>query len=478
MIEYDEKYIAKTKILATLGPASDSVEMLTKLLRAGADAFRLNFSHGDYSYFETLFKKLDETRYATRIPFAILIDLQGPKIRIGKVNGEVSLKEGSVFEITTDDILGNDERVSTSYKALPQDVKPGEIILINDGLVKLQVKEIQGNSVFCEVLEGGIISSKKGLNLPGTKLSVPSVTEKDLRDLEFALKFRVDYVALSFVREARDIHFLRSWLLERGYKQKIIAKIEKPEAVENFDEILEAADGIMVARGDLGVEMETQKVPIIQKMIIEKCNKAGKLVITATQMLESMITNAIPTRAEASDVANAVLDGTDAVMLSAETSVGKHPALVVQTMNEIIKTAEKNILPKRYDEYETPPQLENKVFDSTAQSVAEIADKLNTKAIVVFTYSGRTAEKISKYRPVTPILAFSNIYETLSRLNLKWGVEPYHIEEFSEKDEGIQYVIKTLKEKKVIAEGDLILFTAVAPVSEKERRSWLHFMLV
>jgi pyruvate kinase len=357
-------------------------------------------------------------------------------------------------------------------------VRPGEIILINDGLVKLEVKEIEGNSVFCKVLDGGVISSKKGLNLPGTKLSVPSVTEKDLRDLEFALKHRVDYVALSFVRQARDIHMLRSWLIERGHKQKIVAKIEKPEAVENFDEILEASDGIMVARGDLGVEMQTEQVPVIQKAIIEKCNKAGKLVITATQMLESMVTNAIPTRAEASDVANAVSDGTDAVMLSAETSVGKHPVLVVETMNNIIKTTEKNIPPKRYADYEIPARLESKVFDSAAQSVAEIADKLNTKAIVAFTYSGRTAEKISKYRPVTPILAFSNIYETLGRLNLKWGVEPYHIEKFSEKDEGIQYVIKTLKEKEVVSEGDLLLFTAVAPVSEKERRTWLHFVVV
>ncbi len=478
MISFTNSYIAKTKILATLGPASDSAEMLKNMLAKGADAFRLNFSHGSYDYYTKLFNTLEQIRKETRIPFSILIDLQGPKIRIGEVEGTITLKEGEAFEITTDEIIGNEKRVSTSFKELPNDVKPGEIILINDGLVKLKVNEIKGNSVFCTVLEGGEISSKKGLNLPHTKLSVPSLTEKDISDLMFALQFPVDFVALSFVREASDIHKLRSLLIEQGKTPRIIAKIEKPEAVENFVSILDAADGIMVARGDLGVEMETEKVPIIQKSIIEKCNKAGKLVITATQMLESMIENAIPTRAEASDVANAVLDGSDAVMLSAETSVGKHPALVVETMNNIIKTAEKNIPPKRYDDYYVPDKLESEVFESTAQSVAEIADKLNTKAIVVFTYSGRTAETISKYRPETPILAFSNNYETLSRLNLKWGIEPFHIEGLNEKDEGIQYVIEKLKSSKYVSEGDLLMFTAVAPVSEKERRSWLHFMVV
>ncbi len=478
MINTKENYIAKTKILATLGPASDSIEILTTLIENGADAFRLNFSHGSYDYYTELFERLEIVRKKTSVPFSILVDLQGPKIRIGEVNGTVTLKEGANFEITTEEIIGDENRVSTSYKELPNDVTVGEIILINDGLVKLRVEKIKGNSVYCKVLEGGEISSHKGLNLPGTKLSVPSVTEKDFRDLEFALQHKVDFVALSFVRKAQDIHLLRSWLIERGHKQRIIAKIEKPEAVENFDSILEAADGIMVARGDLGVEMETRLVPIIQKMIIEKCNKAGKLVITATQMLESMIHNAIPTRAEVSDVANAVLDGTDAVMLSGETSVGKHPALVVKTMNEIIKTAELNNSPKRYDEYFIPERMESKVFDTTAQSVAEIADKLNTKAIVVFTYSGRTAEKISKFRPVTPIYAFSNFFETLSRLNLKWGIEPFHTEQFSEKDEGIQNVISSLKKTGTVNEGDLLLFTAVAPVSEKERRSWIHFVVV
>ena len=478
MLKQKENYTAKTKILATLGPASDSIETLIALLENGADAFRLNFSHGNYDYYTDLFQKLETVRKKTSVPFSVLVDLQGPKIRIGEVNGTVTLKEGATFEITTDEIIGDENRVSTSYKELPNDVAVGEIILINDGLVKLRVEKIEGNSVYCKVLEGGEISSHKGLNLPGTKLSVPSVTEKDFRDLVFALQHKVDFVALSFVRKAQDIHLLRSWLIERGHKQRIIAKIEKPEAVENFDSILEAADGIMVARGDLGVEMETRLVPIIQKMIIEKSNKAGKLVITATQMLESMIHNAIPTRAEVSDVANAVLDGTDAVMLSGETSVGKHPALVVKTMNEIIKTAELNNPPKRYEEYFVPKQLESKVFDTTAQSVAEVADKLNTKAIVVFTYSGRTAETISKFRPKTPIYAFSNFYETLSRLNLKWGIEPFHTEQFNEKDEGIQSAISLLKKMGTVSEGDLLLFTAVAPVSEKERRSWIHFVVV
>jgi pyruvate kinase len=478
MIDYEKGYLERTKILATLGPATDTLEILIQLINESVDAFRLNFSHGDYDYYEKLFGKIDKACEITNKPVAVLVDLQGPKIRIGNVNGTVTLKQGDNFEITTKETIGNNKRVSTSYKPLPDDVKIGEVILINDGLVKLEVTKIESDSVFCKVLEGGEISSKKGLNLPGTKLSIPSITEKDFRDLEFALKHRVDFVALSFVRKADDIHHLRSWMLERNFSKQIIAKIEKPEGVENFEEILKASDGIMVARGDLGVEMNTELVPIIQKKIIRRCNETGKLVITATQMLESMIHNAIPTRAEASDVANAVVDGTDVVMLSGETSVGKHPALTVRTMRHILETTELNT-PKLYNtHYEIADNLESKIFENIAKAVVNVADEVKPKAIVVFTYAGRTAESLSKYRPKSPIFAFSNSFATLNFLNLRWGVEAFFLDDFSEEDEAIHKAAELLKAKGLAEAGDLLLFTAAAPLSEKERRTWMRFLIV
>ncbi len=478
MIESEKGYLARTKILATLGPASDSPEKLKELIAAGVGAFRLNFSHGDYSYFETLFGRIDKACRETEKPIAVLVDLQGPKIRIGNVEGVITLNKGNNFEITTEEVLGNAERVSTSYKPLPKDVTPGELILINDGLVKLRVERIAKKSVFCKVLEGGEISSKKGLNLPGTNLSIPSITEKDFRDLEFALKHRVDFVALSFVRKAEDIHLLRSWMLERNFNKQIIAKIEKPEGVENFEEILEASDGIMVARGDLGVELNTELVPIVQKKIIKRCNTVGKLVITATQMLESMITNAIPTRAEASDVANAVVDGTDVVMLSGETSVGKHPVLTVQTMRHIIETTELNTPKLNNRRFEIREDLISKVFENTNKAVVDVSDEIGAKAIAVFTYAGRTAESLSKYRPKAPVFAFSNSFSTLNFLNLRWGVNPFFLERFSEENEAIHDAIELLKEKRLVKQGDLILFTAAAPLSENDRRTWMRFLIV
>ncbi len=478
MIKSEKGYLTRTKILATLGPASDSLETLEELINAGVGAFRLNFSHGDYDYYEALFNNIEQACKTAKKPIAILVDLQGPKIRIGEVDGTVTLEKGADFEITTEKILGNAERVSTSYKPLPEDVTPGEIILINDGLVKLRVEKIEKNSVFCKVLEGGEISSKKGLNLPGTKLSIPSITEKDFRDLEFALKHRVDFVALSFVRKADDIHRLRSWMLERNFNKQIIAKIEKPEGVENFEQILDASDGIMVARGDLGVELNTELVPIVQKKIIKRCNAVGKLVITATQMLESMITNAIPTRAEASDVANAVVDGTDVVMLSGETSVGKHPVLTVQTMRHILETTELNTPKLNNRRYEIRDDLVSKVFENTNKAVVDVADEIGAKAIAVFTYVGRTAESLSKYRPKAPVFAFSNSFSTLNFLNLRWGVEPYFLENFSEENEAIHEAVNFLKEKKLVKQGDLVLFTAAAPLSENDRRTWMRFLIV
>lgn len=332
---------AKTKILATVGPACDTTEKLAALVNAGCDAFRLNFSHGSHEYFERIFNMINNLCVDKSLPIPILIDLQGPKIRIGELNQpEIEIFTGDEIELTTEEIVGTKNKISVSYKSLPFDARVGETILINDGLICLEVKSTGANSVICKIIEGGSLKPRKGMNLPGMNLSTPSVTETDLNNLEFALKHRVDFIALSFVRKAEDIVQLREWLKNRGIEKPIIAKIEKPEAIQNFNSILAEADGIMVARGDLGVELAPQLVPVFQKRIIRKCNSVGKLVITATQMLESMIQNPVPTRAESSDIANAVWDGTDVVMLSGETSVGKFPVEAVKMMNDILLTTE------------------------------------------------------------------------------------------------------------------------------------------
>ena len=341
MNNIDNFAFAKTKILATLGPATSSVEKLEALINAGADAFRLNFSHGNYESFEQLFQNIDAVCKKKSMPIAILIDLQGPKIRIGNLEkDEIEILNGQKIEITTDKVTGTKDLISTSYKLLPKDAQVGNDILIDDGLIHLKVAQKKKKSVVCEVIEGGTLKPKKGMNLPDMQLSTPSFSEKDLANLEFALNYRVDFVALSFVRKANDIKSLKEVLKLKKKSIPIIAKIEKPEAVDNFDEILNEADGIMVARGDLGVELDPEDVPLIQKQIIRKCKSVGKLVITATQMLESMIYNPVPTRAEASDVANAVWDGTDVVMLSGESSVGKYPVEAVRTMNNILLKTE------------------------------------------------------------------------------------------------------------------------------------------
>ncbi len=337
---------AKTKILTTLGPSTSTSAMIREMINSGIDGVRLNFSHGDYSFFTNLYKEVDTACREEKFSLAILIDLQGPKMRIGELEAsEIELTAGESIEITTENIKGSRTRISTSYKLFAEDAQPGDPVLIDDGLIRLQVTGKKDHSVVCYIENGGILKPKKGMNMPGMNISSPSVTEKDYRDLEFAIQNRVDYIALSFVRTPEDITGLREWLKNKNINKPIIAKIEKKEAVDNFDEILAAADGIMIARGDLGVEMPPQQVPVIQKEIIRKCNAAGKLVITATQMLESMINNPIPTRAEASDVANAVWDGTDVVMLSGETAVGKYPLKAIQMMNDIIKNAEAHLGP-------------------------------------------------------------------------------------------------------------------------------------
>lgn len=470
------EHIAKTKILATLGPATSSAEQIKNLIYAGIDGVRLNFSHGDFNFFEEIFRSIYLACVDEKTPLAVLIDLQGPKIRIGELaEPEIQIKEDDTIEITTEKIIGTKEKISTTYKYLPRDAEIGNLILIDDGLIRLTIIEKTENSVICKVLNNGTLKPRKGMNLPGMKLSTPSITEKDYENLEFALKHRVDFIALSFVRSAEDVIELKNWLLMKGKEIPVIAKIEKKEAVEQIDEILKIADGIMIARGDLGVELPPQEVPVLQKSIIRKCNSAGKLVITATQMLESMINSPIPTRAEASDVANAVWDGTDVVMLSGETSIGKFPVRTVQIMNDILKNAEEHSLNKKDIDFLIPELLQEKLFDSVGKAVVAISHQTNAQAIVVFTEKGRTARLISKYRPKAKIIAVSNNFNTMNNLSLHWGVIPIFSEKVDKEHIAIEEAKSSILNSGLAKSGDLLIFTAGAPYSEKSRTNWIRF---
>ncbi|MDX1699327.1 MAG: pyruvate kinase [Melioribacteraceae bacterium] len=469
----------KTKILATIGPSSDSEDNLKKLIDTGVSGFRLNFSHGTEEYFESLFKRIYQVCEERKLPIPILQDLQGPKIRIGKLEfDEIEIVTGELIEITVDDVIGNKEIISTSYKDLVNDSAIGDEILINDGLIKLKVAEKKDKSVVCNILEGGILRPKKGMNLPGMQLTTESITEKDKSDMEFAFQHRVDYVALSFVRSAEDIISLRKWMEERGFNKQIVAKIEKPEAVENFEEILEVSDAIMVARGDLGVELGSYQIPVIQKRIIRRCNEVGKLVITATQMLESMINNPTPTRAESTDVANAVLDGSDVVMLSGETAAGKYPVESVRTMRNLILQTESQDQFKPIIDWDSPKDIADNIFDATCRAFVDISNQIKAKALIVFTHEGRKAKNLSKFNPDTYIYAFSDSFETLNDLNLHKGIKPFYIKNIMDED----FYIKKAKEKLIkntlISTGDLVIFTAGAPISDVNRKNWIRFLVV
>jgi len=469
----------KTKILITLGPATDSEEKLSELIDAGVDAFRLNFSHGDEEYFDRLFKTIHKVCEDKNVFIPIIQDLQGPKIRIGNLSqSEIEIFSGEQILITTEDILGTKEKVSTSYKLLVKDASVGDSILIDDGLLKLEVKEKKNDALICEIINGGILKPHKGMNLPGMKLSTPALTEKDIKNLEFALKYNVNYVALSFVRHPEDIIELKEWLKKHNAIRPIIAKIEKPEAVDNFEGILKETDVVMVARGDLGVELPAQLVPIIQKNIIKRCNAVGKPVITATQMLESMIQNPVPTRAEASDVANAVLDGTDVVMLSGETSVGKYPVKAVRIMNEILQTTEVNTQFTHEIKYEVPKDLMDNMFDSTGKAFAQIANQVAASLIVVFTHYGRKAKVVAKYRPNAPIIAFSDKPEIVTELNFRRGISAYYLADFNNEIVAVEMALKFLKEHNFVHKNDLVIFTAGEPVNEYSRKAWIRSIYV
>ena len=391
---------------------------------------------------------------------------------------EIEIFKGDKIEITTEKVIGTSKLISTSYSLLPMDAEVGNKILIDDGLIYLKVAAKGKSSITCEIIEGGILKPKKGMNLPGMKLSTPSVTEKDFANLEFALKHRVDFIALSFVRNATDIIQLKKWLRERGYEKPIIAKIEKPEAVTNFESILNVSDGIMIARGDLGVELKPYDVPIIQKRIIKRCNEVGKLVITATQMLESMVNNPVPTRAEASDVANAVWDGTDVVMLSAETSVGKYPAQTVKLMTEIILNAERAYEFEREINFAKPEFIDENLFDSMNKGITSISKQINAKAIIAFTAKGNTPISLSKFRPQAMIIAVSDSFDTMNLLSLKWGVFPIFCQDISDRHKAAEVVNQIILEKKLVEPGDLVIFTEGGLKIKNVRENWVRFEVI
>lgn len=460
-----------TKIVCTIGPASQDVDTLVEMIRGGMDVVRLNFSHGSYEQHLKIIENVREASRRTGETVTLLQDLSGPKIRTGRLHGgKVELLPGADVVFTTDDIVGTAERVSTTYRQLPDDVDPGSTILLDDGKISLSVIRKAGSEVLCRVVNGGVLGEKKGMNLPGVRVSVPSLTEKDRQDLKFGLANDVDYVALSFIRKADDVRTLREILVREAPKGKrvpIVAKIEKPEAVEEFDAILNEADVVMIARGDLGVELPPEDVPPVQKRIIRRCNAAGIPVIVATQMLESMIEQPRPTRAEANDVANAVLDGADAVMLSGETSVGKYPVPAVHTMDRIIRRAESQresmlLPPVQF----TEPQ---DVYDSIARAACVVAKQLGARAIVPITHSGTTAFRLSKYRPQSPIIAVTGREKILRRLNLVWGVRGIVVSDYQrDADSAFKRIRDELLRLGYVRKGDFVVFTAGLPLLQKE----------
>ncbi|MFC4304800.1 pyruvate kinase [Cohnella boryungensis] len=455
----------KTKIVCTIGPASESLENTKKLIAAGMNVARLNFSHGDYEEHGNRIKTIRQASQELNKTVAILLDTKGPEIRLGKLKEEpIELVQGEYITLTTEEILGDINRVPVTYKDLPSDVSVGSTILIDDGLIGMTVVDIQGPEIKCQIVNSGQIKSKKGVNVPGVAISMPGLTEKDVNDIKFGIEVGVDFIAASFVRRASDVLEIRE-LLERHDARyiNIISKIENQQGVDNLDEILEVSDGLMVARGDLGVEIPAEEVPLVQKMMIEKCNRAGKPVITATQMLDSMQRNPRPTRAEASDVANAIFDGTDAIMLSGETAAGKYPVESVLTMSRIAERAEsalhyREIFTKQANAQQTS------VTEAISQAVANSALDLEARAIVTSTESGYTARMISKYKPKSHIIAVTPVEQVLRRMQLVWGAIPVKGVAATTTDEMFEIAVKGAMESGLVRLGDTIIITAGVPV--------------
>ncbi|MBX2843123.1 MAG: pyruvate kinase [Flammeovirgaceae bacterium] len=473
------KIFNRTKIVATVGPASNTKEKLHELIVAGVDVFRLNFSHGNHKQHQEVINHIRDLNKTFKYNVSILQDLQGPKIRIGQVedNG-VEIVEGEELIITTEqEIVGTSKKVSTTYTGLTRDVKAGDTILIDDGNLEVRVFKVDGHEVYTKVVFGGILKSRKGMNLPDTAISEPSLTKKDRKDLEFGLENDVDWIAISFVRNPGDVQELKSIVKERGKVSKVVAKIERPEAIKNIDEIIKEADGTMVARGDLGVEIQMEDVPMHQKNIVKKCNESGKPVIIATQMMESMIENPRPTRAEANDVANAVMDGTDAVMLSAETASGKYPVQTIQHMTNIVRAVENsgNIYNKTYD-----PNLKDSEFASNmiVSSACNMAKDTKAKAIIAITYSGFTALQIARHRPESDIYAFTENKALLTSLNLVWGVKAFYFKPKESTNATFKYIEEFLEKEGYLRKGNIIINTAAMPFEAHKKTNMVKLSVI
>jgi pyruvate kinase len=459
----------KTKIVATLGPSCSSKEVIKDMVDAGVNVFRINFSHADYTDVKERINLIRELNEEFGYTTAILADLQGPKLRVGVMKEDVVVNKGDIITFqTAEDVPGTAERVYMNYKEFPSDVKPGEKILLDDGKLIFEALETNGSTeVICKVLQGGPLKSKKGVNLPNTKVSLPALTKKDIKDALFAIENEVDWIALSFVRTPKDLEELQDLITKHSsYKIPIVAKIEKPEAVENIDKIVAFCDGLMVARGDLGVEIPAEEVPLIQKKLIHRAKTARIPVIVATQMMETMITSLTPTRAEVNDVANSVMDGADAVMLSGETSVGNYPVEVIETMTKIIRSVEDSPL---ISVPQNPPHVRTKRFitKSICYHAAIMANEIKAKAISTLTNSGYTAFQISAWRPSAHILVFTSNRRILTQMNLLWGVRSFYYDKFASTDDTVEDVNKIAKQKGFVEKGDMVINLAAMPIAEK-----------
>lgn len=454
----------KTKIVCTIGPASQSPQILERLIRAGMNVARLNFSHGTQLDHQKVIAAVRQIAANLNKPVAILQDLAGPKIRVGQIeSGEIILKPGARFILTTRQVPGNEKEVSVSYGRLPQDVKPGDSLLLSDGALELKVEKTGKKDIECKVIVGGPLSSFKGVNLPTGSIRTPNLTDKDKSDLVLGIENEVDYVALSFVRNAEDVRMARRFMKKKRCSIPVIAKIEKHEALVNIDEIISEVDGVMIARGDLGVETPLEKVPHVQKVLIRKTNQAGKPVITATQMLRSMVENPRPTRAEVADVANAILDGTDAVMLSEETAVGKYPVEAVSMMVRIAEDAELSIPSDVWTLWQEPGR-ERSVPEAVSFAACSLAECIDAATIITFTHSGSTARLVAKYRPQRPILAATPLVGTYRHLSLIWGVVPVLGKDIKNTDEVIDQAFKLALESGIAKRGQKVVITAGVPV--------------
>lgn len=471
----------KTKIICTLGPASRNEEMLEKMLKAGMNVARLNFSHGTHEYHKESIEMFRRVRDNLKIPAAIMLDTKGPEIRIGtfKDDKKIVIENGQIFTLTTNEVEGDESIVSITYKNLPKEIKIGDKILIDDGKVLIRVDSVTDTDIVCKVLDGGEISGRKGINIPNIHLNMPYLSKQDEDDIRFGIEMDVDFVAASFVRSKEDVIALRKFIdYYGGHSIKIISKIENIEGINNFDEILKYSDGIMVARGDMGVEIEYERLPGIQKKFIKKCYQSGKMVITATQMLESMIHSSTPTRAEITDVANAVFDGTSAVMLSGETAIGEHPALVVKVMAKIARQAEKDAFDMNaysgihYEEF--APEVTNAICDAACTTARDV----KAKAIVAVTRSGHTARRVSKFRPIEPIIAATPVVKTYHQLSLSWGVYPVLARNQHDEESLFRHAMDCAKQIDMVSKNDTVVITAGVPLNQSGTTNLLKVQVV